>query len=199
MAPAEVQSIIQDEENHSMDIAVAEDKLSQAIGRGGQNVRLASKLTGWHLNVMTQAQAQAKSETEAAETRQLFIDKLQVDEEIANILVQEGFSTLEEVAYVPASELLSVEEFDADLIEELRARARDALLTQLIAQEEADGGQPAADLLELSDMDENTAYALAAKGIKSKAELAELATDELLELVEMPEARAGALIIAARA
>jgi transcription termination/antitermination protein NusA len=199
MAPAEVQSIIQDEENHSMDIAVAEDKLSQAIGRGGQNVRLASKLTGWALNVMTQAQAATKSETESNTIRQLFIDRLDIDEEIAGILVQEGFSTIEEVAYVPASELLNVEEFDEALVEELRARARDSLLTQLIAQEEAVDGTPSEDLLALEGMDQDTAFALAGKGITTKDELAELATDELLELVEMPAQRAASLIMAARA
>ncbi len=199
MAPAEVQSIIQDEENHSMDIAVAEDKLSQAIGRGGQNVRLASKLTGWALNVMTQAQAQSKSETETNATRAMFIERLDIDEEIANILVQEGFSTVEEVAYVPASELLGVEEFDEALVEELRARARDSLLNQLIAQEEAVDGSPAQDLLSLEGMDQDTAFALAAKGIKNKEELAELATDELLELVEMSAEQAAALIMSARA
>ena len=199
MAPAEVQSIIQDEENHSMDIAVAEDKLSQAIGRGGQNVRLASKLTGWALNVMTQAQAQTKSESESNATRAMFIERLDIDEEIANILVQEGFSTVEEVAYVPASELLGVEEFDEALVEELRARARDSLLNQLIAQEEAVDGNPSEDLLGLEGMAQDTAFALAAKGIKTKEELAELATDELLELVEMSAEQAAALIMAARA
>jgi transcription termination/antitermination protein NusA len=199
MAPAEVQSIIQDEENHSMDIAVAEEKLSQAIGRGGQNVRLASKLTGWALNVMTQAQAQTKSESESNATRALFMERLDIDEEIANILVQEGFSTVEEVAYVPASELLSVEEFDEALVEELRARARDSLLTQLIAQEEAVDGKPSEDLLALPGMDEETGFALASKGVSSKEELSELATDELMELVSMPAERAAALIMAARA
>jgi len=199
MAPAEVQSIIQDEENHSMDIAVTEEKLSQAIGRGGQNVRLASKLTGWHLNVMTSAAAQAKNETEAAAIRRLFVEKLQVDEEIAAILVQEGFSTVEEVAYVPANELLSIEEFDADLIEELRARARDALLTQMIAAEEAVEGKPSEDLLDLEGIDQDTAFALANKGINTRSDLADLATDELMELIDMPELQAAALIMAARA
>ena len=136
MAPAEVQSIIVDEEKHSMDIAVAEDKLAQAIGKGGQNVRLASRLTGWQLNVMTQDQVAAKSEAEQAAARQLFMDKLEVDEEIAGILVSEGFSTVEEIAYVPAGELLAVEGFDEDIVEELRARARDALLNEALAVEE---------------------------------------------------------------
>jgi transcription termination/antitermination protein NusA len=200
MAPAEVQSIIQDEEKHSMDIAVASDeKLRQAIGRNGQNVRLASKLTGWQLNVMTVADAAKRNEEEADTARQLFITRLDIDEEIASILVQEGFSTIEEVAYVPASELLNVEEFDEALVEELRARARDALLTQLIAQEEEVDGKPEQDLLDLDGMDEDTAYALAAKGISSKEALSELATDELLELVEMSEDKARDLIMSARA
>lgn len=200
MAPAEVQSIVVDEEKHAMDIAVAEEKLSQAIGRGGQNVKLAEKLTGWKLSVMTSGQAQEKSEAEAKATTQLFMDRLQVDEEIAAILVQEGFSTVEEVAYVPANELLAVEEFDEDLVEELRARARDALLTQLIAQEEEiDNAKPAADLLAIEGMDDALAYALAGRGVKTRDDLAELATDELTDLEGMTEERAAKLIMAARA
>lgn len=200
MAPAEVQSIVMDEEKHSMDIAVAEEKLSQAIGRGGQNVKLAEKLTGWKLSVMTSTQAQEKSEAEAKATTQMFMDRLQVDEEIAAILVQEGFSTVEEVAYVPANELLGVEEFDEDLVEELRMRARDALLTALIAQEEEiDNSKPAEDLLAVEGMDDATAYALAGRGIKTRDELAELATDELSDLEGMTEERAAKLIMAARA
>ena len=148
---------------------------------------------------MTVGQAQSKSEAESNSTRKLFMERLDIDEEIATILVQEGFSTVEEVAYVPASELLNVEEFDEALVEELRARARDALLTQLIAQEEAVEGQPSEDLLALEGMDESTAFALAGKGITNKEELAELATDELVELVEMPVEKARALIMAARA
>lgn len=200
MAPAEVQSIVVDEEKHSMDLAVAEDKLSQAIGRGGQNVRLASKLTGWQLNVMTQAQASAKSEAESAAALLLFKDKLQVDEEIAGILVREGFSTVEEVAYVPASELMSIDEFDEDLIEELRARARDALLTDLIAkEEELEEHRPDESLLAVEGMDDALAYTLAEKGIRSREDLADLATDELTEMVELDADRASALIMAARA
>lgn len=200
LAPAQVQSIVVDEEKHAMDIAVAEEKLSQAIGRGGQNVKLAEKLTGWKLSVMTVGQANEKSEAEALATKQLFIDRLQVDDEIAQILVQEGFSTIEEVAYVPASELQGVEEFDEDLVEELRARARDALLTQLIAQEEEiDNSKPSDDLLQVEGMDEATAFALAGRGVKTRDELAELATDELTDLEGMTEARAAALIMAARA
>lgn len=200
MAPAEVQSIVVDEEKHSMDLAVAEDKLSQAIGRGGQNVRLASKLTGWQLNVMTQAQAQAKSEAESTQAVQLFVDNLQVDEEIAAILVREGFSTVEEVAYVPAGELLNIDEFDEDLVEELRARARDALLTEMIAKEEAlEEHKPDDSLLAVEGMDEATAYAMAAAGIRTRDDLADLATDELTGVEGMTEERAAALIMAARA
>jgi N utilization substance protein A len=199
MAPAEVQSIIVDEDKHSMDVAVAEDKLSQAIGRGGQNVRLASKLTGWQLNVMTQAQVQQKSEAEQEAARLLFVEKLEVDAEIASILVQEGFSSIEEIAYVPESELLSVEEFDEDIVAELRARARDALLTQMIAAEEdLESHKPAEDLLALEGM-EKPAYALAERGIRSQEELAELAADEITDIEGMDAERAAALILAARA
>src|SRR5688572_29196134 len=199
MAPAEVQSIIVDEEKHSMDLAVAEDKLAQAIGKGGQNVRLASRLTGWQLNVMTQDQVTAKSESEQASARQLFQDKLEVDEEIAGILVAEGFSTVEEIAYVPVGELLAVEGFDEDIVEELRARARDALLNEaLAAEEELDEHQPAADLLSLEGMDEALAFTLAARGVVTRDDLADLATDELTDIEGIDEARAAALIMEAR-
>jgi transcription termination/antitermination protein NusA len=199
MAPAEVQSIIVDEEKHSMDLAVGEDKLAQAIGKGGQNVRLASRLTGWQLNVMTQDQVAAKSETEQAAARALFMEKLEVDEEIASILVAEGFSTVEEIAYVPAAELLAVDGFDEDIVEELRARAQDALLTEaLAAEEEIEEHKPAQDLLEVEGMDEETAYALAGQGVVTRSDLADLGTFDLLDLVEMEEARAKALVMAAR-
>ncbi len=199
MAPAEVQSIIVDEEKHSMDIAVAEDKLAQAIGKGGQNVRLASRLTGWQLNVMTQDQVSAKSDAEQATARQLFMAKLEVDEEIAGILVAEGFSTVEEIAYVPAAELLAVEGFDEDIVEELRARARDALLNDALAvEEEIEDHKPADDLLAVEGMDEATAYAIAGHGVITKQDLADLATFELLDMVDMGEAQAAALIMAAR-
>jgi N utilization substance protein A len=202
MAPAEVQSIIMDEEKHSMDIAVAEDKLSQAIGRGGQNVRLASKLTGWQLNVMTQDQVAAKSESEQEAARLLFQEKLEVDTEIAAILVQEGFSTVEEIAYVPTAELLAVEGFDEDIVAELRARARDSLLTEALAVEEGiEDNKPAEDLLDVPGMDESAAYALAQHKIISRQDLADLATDELVELAidGVDEKRASDLIMAARA
>jgi N utilization substance protein A len=199
MAPAEVQSIIVDEERHSMDIAVAEDKLAQAIGKGGQNVRLASKLSGWQLNVMTQDQVAAKSEAEQATARQLFIARLEVDEEIAGILVAEGFSTVEEIAYVPAAELLAVEGFDEDIVEELRARARDALLTEaLAAEEQLDEHKPADDLLTLDGMDDAIAYALASRGIATRDDLAELAVDEISDIEGLDADRAAALIMAAR-
>jgi N utilization substance protein A len=202
MAPAEVQSIIVDEEKHSMDLAVAEDRLAQAIGKGGQNVRLASRLTGWQLNVMTADQVQAKSEAEQNAARQLFTEKLEVDEEIAGILVAEGFSTVEEIAYVPVGELLAVEGFDEDIVEELRARARDALLNAALAEEEVlDENQPSEDLLELEGMDEATAYALASHGVRTSEELSELAADEVDEfgIEGMTTERAAALILAARA
>jgi len=185
-----------------MDIAVAEDKLSQAIGRGGQNVRLASKLTGWQLNVMTQDQVSAKSEAEQVAARQLFQDKLEVDAEIAAILVQEGFTTVEEIAYVPSAELLAIEGFDEDIVEELRARARDALLTEALAVEEnIEDHKPEEDLLEVPGMDESTAYALAQHRVITRQDLADLATDELVEFAidGMDETRARDLIMAARA
>ncbi|HEX4480156.1 MAG TPA: transcription termination factor NusA [Rudaea sp.] len=202
MAPAEVQSIIVDEEKHSMDIAVAEDKLSQAIGRGGQNVRLASKLTGWQLNVMTQDQVAAKSEAEQEAARALFMEKLEVDAEISAILVQEGFTTVEEIAYVPSGELLAIEGFDENIVEELRARARDSLLTEALAvEEDIEDNKPADDLLAVEGMDEDTAYQLAQHKIVTRQDLADLATDELAELAieGVDETRASALIMAARA
>ena len=199
MSPAEVVSIVMDEDSHSMDIAVEEDKLSQAIGRGGQNIRLASELTGWELNVMTAADAEQKSESEMKELIEMFSKQLDVDEEIGLILVQEGFSTIEEVAYVPASELVEIEEFDEDIVAELRSRARDVLLTQAIVQEEKiDEAEPAEDLLELEGMDKGLAYLLASKGVVTREDLAELATDDLLEINEMDEEQAAALIMKAR-
>jgi N utilization substance protein A len=199
MSPAEVVSIVMDEDSHSMDIAVEEDKLSQAIGRGGQNIRLASELTGWELNVMTAADAEQKSESEMKELIDMFSKQLDVDEEIGLILVQEGFSTIEEVAYVPTSELVEIEEFDEDIVTELRSRARDVLLTQAIVQEEKiDEAEPADDLLELEGMDKGLAYLLASKGVVTREDLAELATDDLLEINEMDEEQAAALIMKAR-
>ncbi len=182
MSPTEVSSIIIDEDRHAMDIAVESDKLSQAIGRNGQNVRLASQLTGWELNVMTAEDAAAKSESEAREYVQLFMEQLDVDEEVASILVQEGFTSIEEIAYVPERELLEIEEFDADIIQELRSRARDALLTRAIASEErAEGVEPDEALLALEGMTDEIAQSLAAKGVGTLEELAELAVVELIE------------------
>lgn len=199
MSPAEVVSIVIDEESKSMDIAVMEDQLSQAIGRGGQNVRLASELTGWELNVMTEAQADEKSEAEAESIQKLFMEQLAVDEEVAAILVQEGFSSLEEVAYVPKEEMLDIEEFDEEIVDELRNRAKDILLTKAIASEEELGDTtPEEDLLTMEGMDTDLAYKLAAKGITSMEDLAEQAVDDLMDIDGMDEERAGALIMKAR-
>ncbi len=200
MAPAEVASIVVDEENQLMDIAVEESNLSQAIGRGGQNVRLASELTGWELNVLTIEQAEQKGEDESKSILQRFKDRLDVDEDVASILVQEGFSNIEEIAYVPESELLEVEEFDEEMVTEIRRRARDALLTQLIAKEEVlDENRPQKDLLALEGMNERLAFRLAENGVRSQEELAELAVDELIAFDDMAEEEAAALIMAARA
>ena len=200
MSPAEVVSIVMDEDSHSMDIAVDEDKLSQAIGRGGQNIRLASELTGGELNVMTLSDAEQKSEKETKDLLEMFSRQLDVDEEVALILVQEGFSTIEEVAYVPKSELIEIEEFDEGIVDELRNRARDVLLTQAIVQEEKiDEAEPAEDLLTLEGMDRGLAFKLASQGVVTREDLAELATDDLLEINEMDEEEAAALIMKARA
>ena len=200
MSPAEVLSIVVDEETGSMDIGVEEEKLSQAIGRSGQNVKLASELTRWELNVMTETQAEEKNEQEARELQNLFMEQLDVDEEVAVILVQEGFSSVEEIAYVPPKELLEIEEFDDEIVEELRGRARDALLTQAIASEEAFSQvEPAADLLEMEGMDKELAYKFAAKGIVTQEDLAEQAVDDLLDIAELDEDRAAQLIMTARA
>ena len=200
MAPAEVASILVDEDSHSMDVAVAEENLSQAIGRGGQNVKLASELTQWTLNVMSIEQAEEKNEVEAQNLQAQLMEQLDVDEEIATILVQEGFSSVEEVAYVPESEMLEIEEFDEDLVKELRERARDVMLTRAIASEEklADA-KPEADLLEMEGMDKALAYELAGRGITTMEDLAEQSVDELMEIDGMEKERAGELIMAARA
>jgi N utilization substance protein A len=199
MSPAEVTSIVVDEDSHTMNIAVEEDKLAMAIGRGGQNVRLASELTGWELNVMTEKEAEERSDEENHKLLAEFKEKLDVDEEVAGILVAEGFSTIEEVAYVPEAELNSIEEFDADMVNELRNRARDYLLTQAIMQEEVlETRQPAEDLLQMEGMDENTAMQLAAIGVCTMEDLAEQSVDELMVTDGMDEARASALIMKAR-
>jgi transcription termination/antitermination protein NusA len=198
LAPAEISSILVDEEKHSMDIVVDEDNLAQVIGRGGQNVRLASELTGWELNIMTMEESQAKNEEEFSVLRQLFMEKLDVDEEVADILVQEGFTTLEEVAYVPLGEMLEIEAFDEQTVNELRNRARNALLTEAIVSEEK-VEHIAEDLLALEGMDSQTARELAAKGVNTQEDLADLAVDDLVEMVEMDTERARQLIMAARA
>jgi len=197
MQPAEVVSIVVDEDAHSMDVAVAEEKLSQAIGRGGQNIRLASELTGWNLNIMTTEAAEKKSESESRKLVEMFMKQLDVDEEVAAILVQEGFSTIEEVAYVPASELSSIEEFDEEIIKELRNRARDVLLTQAIATEE-NTKEVNEDLFDVEGMTEELAAQLAERGISSRDDLAEQAIDDLLVIDGMDKQRAGDLIMAAR-
>ena len=200
MSPAEVMSIVVDEDSHSMDIAVAEEKLSQAIGRGGQNIRLASQLTGWDLNVMTESDAEAKSETEAKELVQNFMKQLDVDEDVATILAQEGFSTIEEIAYVPQAEIAAIEEFDEDIVKELRNRARDVLLTQAIASEESlDQSMPAEDLLLLEGMKPDLALALARRGVRTREDLAEQSIDDLADIAGLAAEEAGKLIMTARA
>ena len=198
MSPAEVNSIVVDEDTHSMDVVVDEEQLALAIGRNGQNVRLASELTGWTLNILTVDQAEQKSQDEFSGVSQLFMQKLDVDAEVAEILVQEGFSTLEEIAYVPLAEMNEIEAFDEDTIEELRKRARAALLTEAIAKEEG-VDEASADLLGMDGMDEATAHLLASKGIATMDALAELAVDELVELTAMDAERAKTLIMTARA
>jgi N utilization substance protein A len=198
LAPAEVSSIVVDEEKHSMDVVVEEENLAQAIGRGGQNVRLASELTGWELNIMTVDQSNEKHAEEFDKIRKLFVEKLDVDEEVADILVQEGFNTLEEVAYVPIEEMLEIESFDEATVNELRSRARNALLTAAIASEEqVEHGIE--DLLKLEGMDEQTARQLASRGIATQEDLADLDGDELVEMTGMDNERANALIMTARA
>ena len=200
MSPAEVQSITMDEEAKSMDIAVAEDNLSKAIGRGGQNVRLASQLSGWELNVMSEAQATQKTEAEAQTLQKLFMEQLDVDADVAAILVQEGFSSIEEIAYVPTAELLSIEEFDEATVEELRGRARDVLLTQAIASEEqVSDAEPAEDLLNMAGMDKALAYHLASRGIVTMEDLAEQSVEEIKDIEGLDETKAAALIMTARA
>ncbi len=200
MSPAEVLAIVVDEDRHSMDIAVAEDQLSQAIGKGGQNVKLASDLSGWELNVMTETQADEKSEHEIEVVQKMFMESLDVDEEVALILAQEGFSSIEEIAYVPVDELLNIDEFDEEVVEQLRGRAKDALLLKLIVDEEKIGDKkPADDLLELQAMTEDLAFKLASKDIMNREDLAGLAVDELQEIASMDDAKAAELIMQARA
>ncbi|MGH8438326.1 MAG: transcription termination factor NusA [Pseudomonas sp.] len=200
MSPAEVAAIIVDEDAHAMDIAVGADNLAQAIGRGGQNVRLASQLTGWTLNVMTESDIQAKQQAETGDILRNFIDELEVDEELAQVLVDEGFTSLEEIAYVPLEEMLNIDGFDEDIVNELRARAKDRLLTKAIATEEklADA-HPAEDLLSLEGMDKDLAMELAVRGVVTREDLAEQSIDDLLDIDGIDQERAGKLIMAARA
>jgi len=200
MAPAEVASIVVDEDTHSMDIAVEEENLAQAIGRNGQNIRLASQLTGWVLNVMTVAELKTKHQAEADGVISLFTSALEVDEDFAAVLVEEGFSSLEEIAYVPAEELLAIDGFDEDMVEELRTRAKDVLATKALAEEESlEGAKPADDLLALEGLEAHLAFVLASKGVITLEDLAEQAVDDLLEIDEKLDAeKAAELIMAAR-
>ena len=198
LAPAEVTSIVVDEEKHSMDVVVDEENLAIAIGRSGQNVRLASELTGWTLNLMTQEESEKKQQEEGQSIKDLFMAKIDVDEEVAEILIQEGFSTLEEIAYVPITEMMEIDAFDEDTVNELRSRARNALLVQAIASEEKVEGVDQ-NLLNLEGMDTVLAAKLAEGGVKTRDDLADLAVDELLEMTGIEEERAKGLIMAARA
>jgi N utilization substance protein A len=199
MSPAEIQSIIVDEDKHSMDLAVSSENLSQAIGRGGQNVRLASQLTGWELNVIDASKAELNSEEELSKITQLFMDQLDIDEDIALTLAEVGFNTVEEIAYVPVSEMLDIEGFDEDLVNELRSRAKDALLISAIAAEETrETVLPAEDLLTMEGMDDDLAYELASQGIVTMDDLADQSIDDLLGFSGMTEERAAKLIMKAR-
>ncbi|MDO9213593.1 MAG: transcription termination factor NusA [Methylococcales bacterium] len=199
MSPAEIQSIVVDEDKHSMDLAVSSENLSQAIGRGGQNVRLATQLTGWELNVIDASKAEQNAEAEVGKIKQLFIDQLGVDDDIALILAEVGFNSVEEIAYVPVSEMLEIEGFDEPLVNELRSRAKDALLINAIAAEEKiETAQPVQGLLDLEGMDEELVQSLASQGIETIADLADQSTYDLLDILEITEERAGMLIVEAR-
>jgi N utilization substance protein A len=200
MSPAEVASIIVEEDGHTMDIAVEEENLAQAIGRNGQNVRLSSELTGWTINVMSEEDAAAKQQQEASSFIELFMQALEVDDEVAEVLVQEGFTSLEEIAYVPLDEILVIEGFDEEIANDLRNRAKDALLTQAIAsQEDLSSANIADDLLNMEGMDNVLALELSKKGILSMEDLAEQSIDELKDIESIDEERAGKLIMTARA
>lgn len=199
MSPAEVASIVMDEETKTMEIAVEADNLAQAIGRNGQNIRLASQLTGWELNVMTVEDFNQRNEEEANRLTALFTAGLDIDEDFAAVLIDEGFSTLEEIAYVPVAELLAIEGLDEDTVEELRTRAKDYLTTQALATEESlEGAEPEQALLDLEGMDKHLAYELAAKGVKTLEDLAEQGIDDLSEIESLDAERAGELIMKAR-
>lgn len=198
MSPAEIESIVVDEDANSMDVAVAEDNLAMAIGRGGQNVRLACELTGWDINVMSVDEWEDKQQQEAGNYLETFMEALDVDEDVASVLVDEGFTTLEEVAYVPLEEMLGIDGFDEEIAEELRARAKDALLTQALASEEQLDKEPAEDLLNMDGMDRHLAFILASRGVITMEDLAEQSVDELLDIEGIDEERAAALIMKAR-
>ena len=200
LAPANVQSIVVDEERHAMDVVVDEENLAIAIGRGGQNVRLASELTGWRINIMTAEESQAKQATESESVRQMFVDKLDVDAEVADILIAEGFASLEEVAYVPLQEMLEIEGFDEDTVHELRTRAKDALLTMEIKKEEQveEVSQDLRDLARRKGLTPELIGKLAVGGIHTRDDLADLAVDELTEMTGMDEEKARVLIMKAR-
>jgi len=199
MAPAEVSSIMVDEDEHVIDIAVSDENLSQAIGRGGQNVKLACELTGWELNVMSIEQANEKSEKESEVLQAMFMEKLDVDEDVAIILAQEGFSSIEEIAYVPENEMLRIEEFDSELVGALRERAKDIILTNAIAKEEKLGDAvPAEDLLSMEGMERSLAFELASMGVITMEDLAEQSIDELLVISDIDKEHAGELIMTAR-
>lgn len=199
LAPAEVASIVLDEDARSMDIAVEEENLAQVIGRGGQNVRLASELAGWTLNIMTEEEAAARRKEETDMIATLFMESLEVDESFVEVLIEEGFSTLEEVAYVPLEELLNIDGFDQDTAMELRSRAKDALLTRALSKEQKPDQQPAEDLLQMEGMDSDLAHRLASNGVISMEDLADLSVGDLLDIEDMDEERAGTLIMTARA
>ncbi|MEY3058048.1 MAG: transcription elongation factor NusA, partial [Pseudomonadota bacterium] len=197
LAPAQVSSIVVDEERHAMDVVVDEENLAIAIGRSGQNVRLASELTGWQINIMTPEESAEKSEKESVVVRQLFMDKLDVDQEVADILIEEGFNSLEEVAYVPLSEMLEIESFDEDTVNELRTRARDSLLTMELAKEERIE-EVSQDLRSLEGLSPELITTLAENQVHTRDDLAGLAVDELVEITGMDEEIAKTLIMKAR-
>jgi N utilization substance protein A len=200
MAPAEVSSIVVDEDRHAMDVAVSDENLAMAIGRNGQNVRLASELTGWTINVMSEEDAAAKQQDEVGGVVQTFVDALDIDEEFAQMLVEEGFASLEEIAYVPLDEMLAIEGLDEDIVEELRTRAKDKLLNQaLAAEEQLDKSEPAQDLLDMEGMDTHLAFVLASRGIITMEDLAEQAVDEISDIEGLSDEKAAELIMTARA
>ena len=199
MAPAEVASIIVDEDKGTMDIAVEEGNLAMAIGRSGQNIRLASQLTGWELNVMTVADMKEKHQAENDKVLNLFIEKLDLDEDFATLLAEEGFTSLEEIAYVPTAEMLEIDGLNEDIVEELRERAKEALTTQALASEETlEGAEPAQDLLDLEGLERHLAFVLASRGVRTLEDLAEQGIDEISDIEELDETKAGELIMAAR-